>query len=180
MNDRKILRTRAANWGVSLGAVLWVISLVSWQMRWDLERPGVVNLLTMLAVVVVLWLSGVMNLRTQWEQPYNYGRSLNFMFLTSALAGVAWGVGTFTMCAWIAPEYYAELINKQLDMMLLQSGADDAMIEMVDAMRGAGIKAMRNPFVCILSGVMNLVMYGGFFGIVMAAVLRQKTEKSNE
>jgi hypothetical protein len=64
--------------------------------------------------------------------------------------------------------------------MLLQAKADDALIEMVDAMRGAGVKAMRNPFVCMFSGVMNLVMYGGMLGIVMAALLRQKNVKENE
>ena len=180
MNDRKILRTRAANWGVSLGVLLWVVSLISCKLRLDLEHPAVVNILTSIVVAAVVWLSGMMNVNTKWQEPYSYGRSLSFIFLTTALAGVAWGVGTFTIAAWIAPEYYAELINRQLDVMLLQAKADDSLIEMVDAMRGPGIKAMRNPFVCIVSGVLNLVMYGGMFGIVMAAVLRQKNVKDNE
>ena len=180
MNDRKLLRTRAANWGVTLGVVLWVISLISWQLRLEFEHPAVVNMLTTVAVAAVVWFSGMMNVNTKWEEPYTYGRSLSFIFMTTALAGVAWGVGTFTIAAWIAPEYYAELINQQLDAMLLQAKADDTLIEMVDGMRGAGIKAMRNPFVCIFSGVLNLVMYGGMFGIVMAALLRQKNVKENE
>lgn len=180
MNDRKLLRTRAANWGVTLGVVLWVVSLISCKLRLDMEHPAVVNMLTTAAVAAVVWFSGMMNVNTKWEEPYTYGRSLSFILMTTALAGVAWGVGTFTLSAWIAPEYYAELINRQLDTMLLQAKADDALIEMVDAMRGAGVKAMRNPFVCIVSGVLNLVMYGGMLGIVMAALLRQKNVKENE
>ncbi|MBQ8863122.1 MAG: DUF4199 domain-containing protein [Rikenellaceae bacterium] len=180
MSDKKLLRTRAANWGVSLGVVLWVMNLLSWQFRWELEHPMLVNALIIIPLVVVLWWSGYRNVRTEWEEPYGYGRSLGFMLSLSALAGVAWGVGTFVLSAWIAPEYYTELINHQIDQMLLQSGADDALIEMMEQMRGASVQAMRNPFVCILSGVMNLVMYGGLFGIAMAAVLRKKNEECDE
>ena len=102
--------------------------------------------------------------------------------LTMLLGGVASGVGVFVMNAWVAPEYYAELMNNQIDTVLLQGRADDATIELMEKMRPSILHFMKNPFVWIVSSSCNLLFYGGLAGLVMASSLRQKeqTPSNNE
>ncbi len=182
MNDKKILRTRAANWGIILGGIMFLITLLGWALKLDMKAPMVVNFMNLAAIVSIIFLSGRMNVATRWEKCYDYRRSFGFILLTMLLGGVASGVGVFVMNAWVAPEYYAELMNRQIDTVLLQGRADDATIELMEKMRPSILHFMKNPFVWIVSSSCNLLFYGGLAGLVMASSLRQKeqTPSNNE
>lgn len=174
--DDKTFWSRAANRGFILGLALAVMHTLSWAFRWETTAVWAVNLYYLILIVVAIVVSGRKNMAI--DPKYTYGRSIGFIFAMMMFAGVVSGIGMFLLHAYVAPEYYSELLQSTFDKVLLQSGANDMLIDTLDKAAPMADKMFRNPFYCIFSEVFTLAIKGGFLGFILAIFLSRRTDST--
>ncbi len=104
------------------------------------------------------------------EVGFGYGACFGFVLALMLCTGVIYGVGQYFLQVVIAPEHYARM----QELALMNSGLDERMIEQVRTARESGV--MKSPLVFLFSGLFSMILMGGFFGLILSAVLRSPAD----
>lgn len=167
---------RASNWGMICGAALFVVSLISWGLKLEENQMNWAIQLMHFAVICPLILyTGFNNARLCGPHGYSYGRAVGYIFAMMMFAGIVAGVGNFLMTNFIARDYFDGIMATQLEKMLAVyqgTGMEAKMYEMSDRIA----RLLTNPIVLILNSVFDLVIKGGFLGLILAAFIQKKPD----
>lgn len=166
----------AMNWGMICGVALFVISLISWVLKLEVNKMNWAAELMRFAVIFVLILyTGRRNAAMTGSEGYPYGRAVGFIFAMMLFAGIVAGVGQFLMANFIARDYYDALNAAQFEtaLRMYQGTPMEVRIsEMGDQM----VRMLANPFVLIVSMVANFVIKGGFLGVIMGVFIKRNPD----
>jgi hypothetical protein len=166
----------ASNWGLIGGAALFIMNLVAWALK--LETGGnswVYELLQFMVICPLIIFTGKRNAVIAGTEGYSYGRAVGFVLALMMFAGIVYGVGRFLMINFIAPEYYGAMNEKAVDAMLLMYSnlpQFDMLLEQKDML----LAAFSNPFYLIFGGILELVLKGGFLGLLLCGFLYTKPD----
>ncbi len=169
MTEKEFWRS-ASNWGMICGLALFVVSLISWGLELEANnKTWTIQLLHFLVICPLLLYTGFRNARLSGPQGYSYGRAVGYIFAMMMFAGIVAGVGQFLMANFIARDYYDALYSAQVNAMVAVS---PSLAEMADRM----VRMLANPFVLILGSVFDLVIKGGFLGLILAAFIKKNPD----
>ncbi|MDR0907002.1 MAG: DUF4199 domain-containing protein [Rikenellaceae bacterium] len=165
----------ASNWGFMGGAALFVMNLVAWALRLEDGNSWAYELLQFLVICPLIIVTGRRNARLAGAEGYSYGRAVGFVFAMMMFAGIVYGVGRFLLMNFIAPEYYDALNAKSFEAALAMYAnlpQYDTILEQTNSM----LRLLTNPVVLIFQGVFELVIKGGFLGLVLCAFFTRKPD----
>lgn len=154
-------------WGAVCGLALFAISILSWALKLDENKMGMIaELLRFGVIFTVIFYTGRRNAALSGAEGYPYGRAVGYVFALMLFAGIVAGVGEFLMANFIARDYYDALYATQISAMV---AVNPAIAQMSDQI----IRMLANPFVLILGSVFNYVIKGGVLGLIFAAVVKK-------
>lgn len=165
----------ALEWGTIAGAALFVMNLIGWGLKLETGRSWLYELLLFIVICPLIIYTGRRNARLAGPQGYPYGRAVGYVFAMMMFAGIVYGMGRFLMVNFIAREYYDALNAGALETMLAVYRATP-LYEQVLAGQDMALRMMANPFVLIFQGVFNLVVKGGFLGLILCAFLKKNPD----
>ena len=157
------------------GAVLFVISLISWTMNFtngDFNWP---ELLRFALIFALVFYTGRRNAAIAGPEGYSYGRAMGFVFAMMMFAGIVAGVGEFLMANFIARDYYDVINAAQIEVIMkVYQGTplESRALEMGDQM----VRMLTNPFWLIFGSIINFVIKGGFLALILCAFVTKKPD----
>ncbi|MDR1670944.1 MAG: DUF4199 domain-containing protein [Alistipes sp.] len=162
----------ASRWGLILGLALFVMSLVSWALKLEQNKTTwAVELLKFLVICPAILYTGVRNARLGGPAGYPYGQAVGYIFAMMMFAGIVYGIGRFLMVNFIARDYY-DAINEAALAEAMQKLQGSPMAEQMGMMT----RMMTNPIVLLLSGILEMVVKGGFLGLILAAFFKKNPD----
>jgi hypothetical protein len=165
----------ASNWGMIGGAALFVMNLVAWALKLETGTGIIYELMKFVIICPLIIVTAKQNVRLAGAEGYSYGRAVGFVFAMMMFAGVVYGVGRFLMMNFIAPDYYDAINAKSMETALAMYSSMpqyDTILEQSNMM----LRMLTNPFVLIIQGVFEMVMKGGFLGLVLCGFLYRKPD----
>lgn len=99
----------------------------------------------------------------------SYGKALGFMSVIGMFSGLIMGVGMFFMMNYIAPDYYRELLERS--MLIVRP--DMTATEQAEGL-ALSLKLIKNPLFSLLAGVMNMMLYSMFVGLIAAVFAKRE------
>lgn len=163
----------ASNWGFLTGAALFAMNLIGWALKLEANHSWAYELLLFIVIASAIIYTGKRNAKLSGAEGYSYGRAVGFVFAMMLFAGVVYGVGRFLLMNFMGYEYYAALNENIIDTRLMPYSNMPQFDQML-AMRDNMIAWMRNPFVLILQGIIEMVAKGGFLGLILCAFIYTK------
>jgi hypothetical protein len=164
---------RASNWGMICGLALFAVSLISWGFQFEARKIGwPIELMHFAVICPLILYTGFRNARMSDPQVgYPYSRAVGYIFAMLMFAGIVYGTGRFLMTNFIARDYY-DAIN----MEAMQRMVDMYQAPMADQVERMYTVLMTNPISLILLGVIEMVIKGGFLGLIVCAFLTKKPD----
>jgi cytochrome c oxidase assembly factor CtaG len=162
----------ASNWGMIVGAALFVVSLISWGLKFEANKMGwPVELMHFAVICPAILYTGFRNAQLSGPEGYPYGRAVGYIFAMLMFAGIVYGVGRFLMVNFIARDYY-DAINAEAVQALAQAYQGSPMYDQMISIS----RWITNPIVLIVAGVIEMVCKGGVLGLVLAAFFTKKPD----
>jgi hypothetical protein len=172
MSKRDFWRS-ASNWGLITGVALFVVSLISWGLKLEANKMGwPVELMHFAVICPVILYTGFRNARLSGPEGYSYGRAVGWIFAMLMFAGIVYGTGRFLMVNFIARDYY-DAINAEAMQVMVQAYQGSPMGDQVERMYTV---LMTNPISLILIGVAEMVIKGGFLGLILGAFIKKNPD----
>ncbi|MCC8088550.1 MAG: DUF4199 domain-containing protein [Rikenellaceae bacterium] len=162
-NYRKVLIQEASKWGLILGITVFALSLVGNSFGTVL---AIVSSLLQVAVMFVINMN-VGRIMAPLRDKYTFGNSMGTILLTMVFAGVIIGAGEYII-QLNTPDYFDKIFELQLERF--KNNAEYTQI--ITENRGMIERIMGNPLTMLISGVINMVLFGGIVGLVNSAYLR--------
>ncbi len=170
---RKFFWTEASKGGLFLGLALFVISLISYYFDLNFNYSGTVSIVQ---VVVISWFiyhfGRNVAVRRGDRLGFTYGQAMGFVLAMMLFTGIIFGVGEFFLQSVIDPEYYRDLY----EAVLHNSTADEELIEKALEARALVDPFLKNPLFMVISGVLSMILYGGFVGLIISAFLKRPAD----
>ncbi len=133
------------------------------------------ELLIFIVVCPLIIVTGRRNAALAGPEGYSYSRAVGYVFALMMFAGIVYGVGRFLMVNYISHEYYDALNTAAMDAaMTVYRGT--AMESQMATMRPQALRVMSNPLFLIFSSVFNLVIKGGFLGLIFSAFFKRNPD----
>lgn len=162
----------ASNWGMICGVALFVVSLISWALKLEMNKMNwIVELMHFVVICPAILYTGYRNARLTGPEGYPYGRAVGYMFAMLMFAGIVYGMGRFLLVNFIAREYY-DAINASAMEAMLAAAQGSPVAEQIRSMG----RWMTNPIILIIGGVIEMVVKGGVLGLVLAAFFTKKPD----
>lgn len=172
MMTKKQFWQSASNWGMVCGVGLFVISLMSWALKFTTGGFNWPELLRFGLIFGLILYTGRRNAAVAGAEGYSYGRAVGFVFAMMMFAGIVAGVGEFLMSNFIARDYYDGINAAQIETALrVYQGTP--MESRIASMSGQMARMLSNPFVLIFSAIINCVIKGGFLGLILGAFVKR-------
>ncbi|MDR2912685.1 MAG: DUF4199 domain-containing protein [Alistipes sp.] len=165
----------ASNWGFLGGAALFAVNIVGWALRLETSATWLYELLVFVIVCPLIIYTGRRNAAAAGSEGYSYSRAVGYVFALMMFAGIVYGVGRFLMVNFIAREYY-DAINASAMESAMTVYRGTAMEAQMAEMRGTLVRMLANPFVLIVSAILNLVIKGGFLGLLLGSFLKKNPD----
>lgn len=170
---RKQFWQSASNWGFTGGLALFVVTLISWGFRF--EEKGMtwpIELMHFAVIASLIVYTGRRNAANAGAEGYGYARAVSYVFAMLMFAGIVYGIGRYLMVDLIARDYYEAINAKQIEVMVrAYQGAP-----MGEQVRTMAEGMMTNPVFLIFTGILELVIKGGFLGLILCAFLYKKPD----
>lgn len=99
---------------------------------------------------------------------YSYGQSMGFVLATMLCAGFIYGVGTYFLVNYVAPDYYHEMLEAVSGGMY-GDRADEVMQNT--------LLMMKNPFAWVFNITIAMIILGGLIGAVVSAFLKRPPQR---
>jgi hypothetical protein len=179
MSKKSSFWQEASRWGFVGGLALFVMNLLAWALKLEAnDNSWMKELLHFIVICPLIIYTGRRNARAAGPLGYSYGRAVGFVFALMMFAGIVYGVGQFLMMNIIAPEYYdaMNLQNLEATMAELSKSLSGEQLDMVIQQQKMMQRMMTNPFVLILSGIFEMMIKGGFLGLVLCAFFTRKPD----
>lgn len=166
----------ASNRGFLGGAALFGMNIVGWALKLEAGAGTWLYELLLFAVICPLIITtGRRNAELAGAEGYSYARALGYVFALMMFAGIVYGAGRFLMTNFIAREYYDALNADALEtVMKIYRGTP--MESQAVAMQDNVLRAMSNPFVLIVSSIINFVIKGGLLGLFICVFLKKNPD----
>jgi hypothetical protein len=169
----------ASRWGMIGGVALFVMNLIA--MALELEANGhstMKELLHFIVICPLIIITAKQNARLAGAEGYSYGRAVGFVFATMMFAGIVYGVGQFFLMNFIAPDYFDAVNAKNLETSLaaMSASLSGEQLDMIIQQQTMMQRWATNPFILIFSGIFEMVIKGGFLGLVLCGFLYRKPD----
>ncbi|OQY03449.1 MAG: hypothetical protein B6I20_05045 [Bacteroidetes bacterium 4572_117] len=171
MENKPNVWKNALNWGVIVGVVMVIYSLIMYFLDLSLEKwVGWVS--------YVLLIGGIVYSTIQYRDnvlggAISYAQALGFGVLISLFAGIISGVYSYLLMAVIDPELIGKIMEMAQEQMLSQ-GLTDEQVEQAMEMQ----KGFMKPGVMALITIPSLTFMGFIFSLITSIFL--KKEGANE
>ena len=159
---------QALSGGLILGVALFAWDYICYLTGFQSSMSSLVQFLLMAAGII--YFGGKLKVQRGPELGFPYGACFGFVLAMMLCTGVVYGVGQFFLQVVIAPEYYAEA----QEIILLNSGFDESMVEQMSAIRNSAI--FKNPFTFMFGGIFSMIFLGGFIGLILSAFLQKSAD----
>jgi hypothetical protein len=166
----------ASNRGFLGGTALFLVNIIGWTLKLETsEASWLYELLTFAVVCPLIIITGRRNALAAGPEGYSYGRAVGYVLALMLFAGIVSGTGRFLLVNFIASDYYNVLNAKALESaMTLYRGT--ALESQMAQMREPMMSALSNPFLLIISAIVNLVIKGGFLGLVLCVFMKKNPD----
>jgi hypothetical protein len=168
----------ASNLGFLGGAALFAVNLIAWPLKLESGSGLGLELMKFVVICTLIVLTAKRNATASGPEGYSYGRAVGFVFAMMMFAGIVYGVGRFVLMNFIASEYYNTLNEQTVDAFLLGMSAalPSEQLDMYIGQRELFLGMLTNPFFLIFQGILELVIKGGFLGLVVCAFFTRKPD----
>ena len=161
----------ASNWGLIGGAALFVVSIISWLLKFEQNQTGwPIELMHFAVICSLILYTGYRNARLCGPSGYPYGRAVGYIFALLMFVGIVYGVGRFLMMNFIARDYYDAIMETARGVLDQFRGTPQYDVAVKMAHWGT------NPIVLIISGILEMVAKGGVLGLVLAAFFKKNPD----
>lgn len=168
-NIKKTFWKDAAKAGLVLGGVVVLLMIVDWQLRLSIDYSWATSMFNFAAIAVCVYVYGKKRAIVHGDSGFSYGESMSYILAITLFSGFISGVGSYLMKNHIAPEYYNDILNAAV----LRSGIDIDNSEIEKAM-GLANKLTRSALFMIFSGLLNMVIYGCFVGLIASIFIKKQ------
>lgn len=152
----------------SLGGIYMGVALsagVVFSYLFESAAGWINNLSIFVAFIGVAYYMGKRYVAEHREELVGFGKSLGFVVVMMSFAGILYGVTTFIMYNYIAPEYYQEQTASIINKL-----GDDLPAETIDIYSAY----FNSPILMIFSAVFTMIIYGIFPALIIAALVKTK------
>lgn len=152
------------------------MNMIGWALKLEAANPWLYELLLFIVICPMIIYTGKRNARTAGPEGYSYGRAVGFVFAMMMFTGIVYGVGRFLMINFVGAEYYSPLIEEQANIFIRGFSSNEALFDAMIAKKEFIISLMKNPFLLIIGNIVDLVIKGGFLGLILCAFVYTKPD----